>query len=136
MPAFSAIGAKVLYHDGVPGSLKVAHCANTSCTGAATITTVDGPATHSGNYSSIGIGSDGLPVISYNDLNVGAIKVARCANAGCTGAATITTLDESLPLVASRSSLAIGRDGLPVIGYRGDFIGTLVVAKCGTLSCR
>ncbi|HQW81244.1 MAG TPA: hypothetical protein PLQ74_05185 [Pseudomonadota bacterium] len=126
----------VSYHDGVPGSLKVAHCANTSCTGAATITTVDGPATHSGNYSSIGIGSDGLPVISYNDLNVGAIKVARCANAGCTGAATITTLDESLPLVASRSSLAIGRDGLPVIGYRGDFIGTLVVAKCGTLSCR
>ena len=44
--------------------LKVAKCANTACTGVPTITTVDDLALV-GQYTSIAIGTDGLPVISY-----------------------------------------------------------------------
>jgi len=51
-------------YDLTAGELIVAHCSNAECTGAAIITAVDDPATSVGLYTSIVIGSDGLPVIS------------------------------------------------------------------------
>ena len=52
---------------GLPNTLKVAKCVNEACTGTSTITTVD-PATGTNNiFSSIVIGADGFPVISYGD---------------------------------------------------------------------
>ena len=135
-----AIGADgrplVSYHNGTSGSLRVARCANADCTGVAAIATVDDPANDVGGYSSIVIGSDGLPVISYFDQTAGAIKIAQCTYAGCTGTSTITTLDASPLAVGVRFSLAIGHDGLPVVSYLSGGPGMLVVAKCGTLSCQ
>ena len=43
----------------------MAKCANAACTGVPTITTVDDPVNDVGHYTSIAIGTDGLPVISY-----------------------------------------------------------------------
>ncbi len=126
----------ISYRDFQGNALKVAKCANAACTGAATITTVDAPANIVGNFSSIAIGTDGLPVISYNDITADALKVAKCANAACTGAATITTVDDSTSFLGAFTSIAIGSDGLPVISYADQSADSLKVAKCGTRSCQ
>lgn len=61
----------------------MAKCANPACTGSATITTVDDPANDVGDYSSIDIGADVLPVISYYDATAGVLKVAKCGAPSC-----------------------------------------------------
>jgi len=127
----------ISYRDTTAGALKVAKCINAACTGAATIITVDDPpANNVGFFTSIAIGADGLPVISYWDITVEALKVAKCTNAACTGAAAITTVDDPANLVGGSSSIAVGADGLPVISYRDTTAGALKVAKCGTRSCQ
>ena len=126
----------ISYYDDSADTLKVAHCTNAACTGAATITTVDDPAVNLvGESTSIAIGSDGRPVISYRDLTANALKVAKCANAACTGAATITTVDDPANSVGQYSSIAIGSDGLPVISYTDHTAFALKVAKCANAAC-
>lgn len=125
----------ISYFDATANALKVAKCANISCTGAATLTTVDDPANLVGQYTSIAIGSDQLPVISYLDISDFNLKVAKCANAACTGTATITTVDSSADAVGAFTSIASAGDGLPVIAYQDLTAGALKVAKCGNIAC-
>jgi hypothetical protein len=125
----------ISYWDATAGALKVAKCANAACTGTATITTVDDPANTVGEYSSLAIGGDGFPVISYRDATAGALKVAKCANAACTGAAAITTVDDPANNVGEYTSLAIGADGRPVISYFDRTASALKVAKCANAAC-
>ncbi|MBP8296132.1 MAG: hypothetical protein KAX84_08490 [Burkholderiales bacterium] len=129
-------GRPVISHfDTTSNSLKVAKCANAACTGVASNSVVDNPANEVGTYTSIAIGNDGLPVISYHDETAGALKVAKCANAACTGAATITTVDGSANDVGEYTSIAIGADGLPVISYRDRTANTVNVAHCANPAC-
>jgi predicted regulator of Ras-like GTPase activity (Roadblock/LC7/MglB family) len=127
----------IAYYDATNGDLKVAKCTNKSCMiyfGIPnTITTVDSVG-DVGMHTSITIGTDGLPVISYNDWTNGDLKVAKCATAACTGTPTITTLD-SAGLVGFSTSITIGMDGLPVISYKDGTNGDLKVAKCGNSTC-
>jgi hypothetical protein len=125
----------ISYLDITAGTLKVAKCASQFCTGAV-ITTVDDPASVLGVYTSIAVGADGLPVISYLDNTAGSLKVAHCANGACTGAATITTVDDPTNAVGTYTSIAVGVDGLPVISYWDSTTGTVKVAKYGTRSCQ
>src|SRR5438477_960738 len=96
----------ISYFDSAAAALKVAKCVSAACTGATIITTVDDPANAVGYYTSIAIGTDGFPVISYADLT-GALKVAKCVNAACTGATTITTVDDPVNTVGYYTSIAI-----------------------------
>ena len=126
----------ISYFDNTAFTLKVAKCANTACTGAATITTVDDPVVNRvGFFTSLAIGIDGLPVISYRDFDARALKVAKCANAACTGVSTITTVDDPANEVGAFTSIAIGSDGLPVIAYFDDTADALKVAKCVNAAC-
>jgi hypothetical protein len=102
--------------------------------GVPRLTTVDDPANELVE-TSIAIGSDGLPVITYSDFTASALKVAKCANAGCTGAATITTVDDPVNLVGRWPSIAVGSDGLPVISYWDSTADALKVAKCANAAC-
>ncbi len=65
--------------------------------------------------------------------NDSALKVARCADAACTTAATETVdTDEDLDNI----SIAIGADGLALISYIiGDQNSAMRVAHCENLSC-
>jgi hypothetical protein len=133
-----AIGADGLpiisYRDATALALKVAHCGNAACTAGNTITTVDDAAGDVGQYTSIAIGADGLPVISYTDATAGALKVAHCGNAACTSGNVVTTVDDAGD-TGYLTSISTGTDGLPVISYYDYQAGALKVAHCGNPAC-
>ncbi len=103
--------------------------------GVPTITTVDDPDNSVGAYNSIAVGADGLPVISYWDLTAGALKVAKCGNAACSAGNTITTVDDPDNHVGMYTSIAVGADGLSVIGYYDVDGEAMKVARCGNAAC-
>ncbi len=118
----------ISYHHMGTYDLKVAHCDDAACTGAA-ITTLD----DSGLYTSLAIGADGLGLISYYDATNDDLKVAHCNDTACTGA-TISTLDSG-GNVGQYTSLAIGADGLGLISYYDVTNGNLKVAHCTNTTC-
>ena len=132
-----AIGADgnpvVSYYDSNNSDVKVAKCANAACTGSATITTIDGPDVV-GVTTSIAVGPDGMPLVSYHDFTHQALKVAKCANAACTGSAAVTTLDGE-PNVGLSSTILIGADGFPVVAYQNGLTENLKLARCSNTSC-
>ena len=127
----------ISYQDFTAKALKVAKCNDAACAGGdETITTVDDPANQVGQYTSIAIGFDGFPVISYFDLTALALKVAKCNDAACAGAnETITTVNDPANDLGGFTSIAIGFDGFPVISYYGATVGSLRVAKCNDAAC-
>ena len=86
-----------------------------------------------GTFTSITIGSDGLPVISYFDFTNDDIKVAHCGNITC-ASATLSIID-STGFFGSRSSITTGSDGLPVISYLDFTSFDLNVAHCDDVAC-
>ena len=86
-----------------------------------------------GGYTSITIGSDGLPVISYYDVTNGDLKAAHCAEAACSSADTHTL--DSPGDVGGYTSITIGSDGLPVISYYDATNGDLKAAHCADPAC-
>ncbi len=113
------------------GDLKVAKCNNADCS-SATITPVDS-AGSVGRHSSIAIGSDGFPVMSYWYWSGADLRVAKCNNADCSSA-TINTVD-SVGEVGWFTSIAIGDDGNPVIAYYDDTNDDLKLALCSDPAC-
>lgn len=125
-------------HNGLDGTdyrLKVLKCSSFSCTSGNIFTVESAGSTSLGTQSSIGIGTDGNPVISYfvasafNDL-----RVAKCGDASCSSDNSITTVD-SEGLVGNYSSLVIGNDGNPVISYQDYTNKAMKVVTCGNPSC-
>jgi len=119
----------ISYWDSLDDNLKVAKCVNVSCTGTSTITAVD-TAGIVGVYTSIAIGNDSFPVISYYDLTNEDLKVAKCVNVSCTGISTITSVDTAGD-IGETTSIAIGNDGFPVISYHDLTNDNLKVFKAG-----
>jgi hypothetical protein len=113
------------------GDLKVAKCNNVDCS-SATITTVDSVGTV-GRHSSIAIGADGFPVISYWAQTGGDLRVAKCSNADCSSP-TINTVDY-VGNVGWFTSIAIGIDDNPVIAYYTDTYDDLKLALCSDPAC-
>ena len=119
--AIGADGLPVIsYQDQTADALEVVKCGNATCSAGNTISVVDDPANLVGLYTSIVIGTDGLPVISYHDETAGALMVARCGNAACSAGNTITTVDDT-DVVGAFTSIAIGTDGFPVISYQDQY---------------
>ena len=68
-----------------------------------------------GLFTSIAVGTNGNPIISYGDGTNRDLKVAACNNPTCT-TSTNTTID-STDAVGWYSSIAIGTNGNPIISY-------------------
>jgi hypothetical protein len=109
----------ISYWDGIGVDLKVAACYNPTCTGVSESfrsvrSTIDDIGSV-GSDTSIAIGVNGNPVISYHDATNGALKVAVCNNPTCT-TSTNSTID-SAGSVGGYTSIAIGVNGNPMISY-------------------
>ena len=131
-----AIGADgnpiISYYDATNRSLKIAACSNPKCTDA-TVSTIDSNNGDVGQYSSIAIGANGNPIISYFDATSYALKVASCDNPVCTTAHTTRFADNGN--VGFHSSIAIGSDGRPVISYYDATNEDLKIAACDSFTC-
>jgi len=127
----------ISYQDATNLDLKVAHCGNVACSAGNTITTVDSTA-NVDYHTSVTVGVDGLPVISYyawtGDIFSGNLKVAHCGNAACSAGNTITTVDGAVG-VGIFSEVTVGADGLPVISYQDWTNVDVKVAHCGNAAC-
>src|SRR6266850_7041242 len=75
-----------------------------------TITVVDGANSFVGEYISITVGADGLPVIAYQGL--GLLTVLKCGNPACSSGNSINGVGSAAGLF---TSITLGADGLPVI---------------------
>jgi len=97
-----------------------------------TITTIDdGGPVDAG--TSVTIGVDGLPVVSYYEGTTRSVNVAHCSNLECTSA-DISEVDAS-GFAASDTSITIGADRLPLVSYYDQANRYLMVAHCSDLEC-
>ncbi len=136
--ALGADGLPVIsYWDSTNADLKVAKCNDTACAGGnETLSTVDS-AGDVGRFTSVALGADGLPVISYFDNTNDDLKVAKCNDAACAGGdETLSTVDSAvLGSAGQHTSIALGADGLPLISHFDNTNDDLRVAKCNDAAC-
>ena len=122
------------------GNLRVAHCADLACTRADAITILDRetPTGRVGKHTSVGIGRDGLGLISYwgalSNFGNGNLKVAHCQDVACRRA-VVSTLDRSTGDVGWYASVAFGADGLGLISYWDALTPALKAAHCQNVPC-
>jgi hypothetical protein len=124
----------ISYYDSTNSDLKVAKCGNAACSSGNTLSTVDSTGIV-GQYTSVTIGTDGFPVISYYGNTNRNLKVAKCSNHSCSSSVTLSSVD-SMGLAGEQSTaITIGTDGFPVISYYDGTNGNLKIAKCGNAAC-
>jgi len=118
---------------GTSDSLKVVHCTDQSCSSADSSTTID-PGTGFTN-TSITIGSDTFPVISYGDNSN--LKLVHCTNISCSSGGFDTPITiASFGLDELDKSIAIGLDGFPILAVRDNTIGNFIqIVDCEDVLC-
>jgi predicted regulator of Ras-like GTPase activity (Roadblock/LC7/MglB family) len=83
--------------------------------------------------TSIVMGADGLPVVTYYDGANSDLKMVHCGNAACSSGNTFSIVDSAGD--PRTSSVTVGADGLPLIAYHDGANTELRVAHCGDLRC-
>jgi hypothetical protein len=128
--------AVISYYDSTNTKTKVVHCGNAACSSGNTLTTLftNGTGTDFGQYTSLAIGSDGFPVISYYDVTNHDLRVFHCHALDCSGSADDNVI-ASTGDQGKYSSLKIQPDGLPIIAYEDVTNTRLRITKCGDTSC-
>ena len=126
----------ISYYEGTGQDLIVAHCGNALCSSGNATTTVDSTG-DTGQNSSIKIGSDGFPIISYARSDTPSLKVIHCGNTACSSGNTTTVLHTVAGTVYN-TSIGIPNDNLPIIAYRwdtGSGVVSLSAYKCANTAC-
>ncbi len=127
----------ISYYDVTNGDLKAAHCATVACTSAGTATLDGGGGGPDvGQYSAITVAGDGLGVISYYNATNSILKAAHCTDVACTASANVSFYLTDRP-TGQYTSITVGSDGLPIIGFNGSFNGYIFVGltHCSTFTC-
>jgi hypothetical protein len=114
---------------GALGKLRLVKCGNAACSSGNTIIPIENVA----DSSSVKVGADNRPVVSFRETNRNDLRVVKCGNANCTSGNTITTVDAFG--LGTYTALALPADGKPIIAYY-DYTNSVVkVAKCSNASC-
>jgi len=140
--AIAADGFPIIsYYDSFNGDLRLVHCSSIDCSTFDAPLVLDHPGgVDVGRTSSITIGTDTFPIVSYHDSDNGALKFVHCTSIDC------STFDNPIVLDASgnlgnqgiQSSITIGIDGFPAISYHGiSNIGEriLTFVHCTSVDC-
>lgn len=122
------------YFDATSGDLKVARCGTQDCSSETVFSSVDSDGIV-GLFSSMAMGEDGLPVISYFDRDKCDLKVAKCVDPACSGDEVVVSTVDKKGCVGLFTSIAVPADGLPVITYYDSNRGRLKIAKCNDPAC-
>ncbi len=128
-------GDPVISHSG-GGHLRLTHCDDPAC-GLSHSNVVDDGGINGdvvGDYTSLQLDSQGLPLISYYDATNGDLKLAHCSDAACSGAST-NVVDGAGADVGQFTSLQLDKHGLPVISYYDATAHQLKLARCADLDC-
>src|SRR3990167_3282037 len=123
----------ISYENDTSDNLRIAKCANISCTSLSADTEIiDGDEV--GEYTSIAIGTDGLPIISHKNRTGENLQISKCANTACTSLSADTEIVDA-DNTGFYTSIAIGTDGLPIISHDNNTGGNLQISKCATKDC-
>jgi len=95
-----------------------------------TVKTVDNSG-NTGAETSIAIGTDGLPIITYHDSN-NDLYVAHCNDIYCADATISNPVSD---VVVYTPDIAIGSDGFGIITYHDNTNGDLKVVHCTNAAC-
>jgi hypothetical protein len=129
-------GRPVIAYQHLPtGTLRVIYCGDAACTAGNITAIADAPGSAVGNFSSIAIGADGLPIIGHRDAVAGALRVTHCGDPYCLMLNVSTTVDDPPGDAGYHTSIAIGSDGLPVISHVDLTAVTVRVTHCGNVTC-
>ena len=126
----------IVYHDTTTTSLKFIHCTTLDCSASPAVVILDGFTAGAGFGMEVAQGSDGFPVIAYQNGDSGSgLRVLHCATLGCTGTPTSSLIDGASNAGAN-PSIAIASDNNPIISYAiGGSGGMLFFADCVDVSC-
>jgi hypothetical protein len=127
----------ISYYDLSNRILKIAKCLSIGCTNSPTISTIVDPfqpAFHDyGLYTSITIGTDNKPIISYYDQGNSEIKVLGCSVTDCSSVMNNTII--STGIFGVQSKIAIGNDNFPIISSFDTITKNLKLLKCSSVNC-
>ncbi len=126
----------ISYYDATAGHLQLVRCNDANCQGGDEIPqTVDSSANDVGLSTSLVLGADHRPVISYLDTTAHTIRLVHCNDVSCGGN------DETSNLVAPTigtsgqdADLALDAGGFPVISVLNSS-GKMAVAHCTDVDC-
>ena len=110
--------------------LKVLKCTIDDCYTGGIVTTLESLVT-SQSATSIAIGNDGLPVISF--INNGKLKLYKCSNIDCT--AGWSRILDTVTNAFYFAPISIGPDGFPAIAYSDFNNGAVKLYKCWNINC-
>lgn len=101
---------------------------------AADIATVDIGAV--GQASSLAIGVDGLPAMTYRNGSDGSLLFAKCENLDCSSAIRESIEDASGEIArGDYSSLRISASGKPLVAWYDSVDDNLAIARCANADC-
>jgi hypothetical protein len=115
------------------GGLRLTHCYDPGCVVSHSNVVDGGGGDNVGQFTSLRLGAQDLPVISYYDQTAGALRLAHCTDPDCAGA-SISTVDDTNDR-GQYSSLALDTNGYPVISYYDATNHKLVLTHCNDVDC-
>jgi len=124
----------VSYRDDTFRNLKILSCGNLACTEGNSISVADSTGAVNSD-TSIWIGIDGLPIVSYRDFLDNFLKVLHCGDATCSADNTFQWVQNN-DADGFDSSLAIGIDGFPIASFHGAGATELIIVHCRNVTCQ
>lgn len=121
------------YYDFDIKGVKTLKCGNRACDSGNVFALLDTVGLM-GWHISLTIPPDGRPLISHFDVHRGDLRVIRCGTPDCASGNKVTAAD-TVGETGRFSSLALDRDGIPVLAYFDATRGDLRVMACGDTAC-
>ncbi len=113
------------------GDFMLVHCTSYDCSSFETPISLDTSSGGPGSFSSIAIGTDNFPIISYQDES-DKLQVIHCTTMNCSSFSS-NPIDPTIDVI--QNSIVIGSDGLPFIFYKDSTNQRLKFVKCGNIDC-